>query len=349
MQINSLNAGGDASENFPRDGAGFLRQITGMDFVPFLLPEEDGFLAGGDVGGERGDVDHDLVHGDAAEDGAAPAADEDFRTLAGKAALVAIGITHGERGDAHGLRRDEGAAVADAVAGGDLADEGDAGLEGHDGAQFLLERVDRRTAVEGETDARHLERVAGKCDGAGAVEHVDEGGADAGGAEPGDDGLEAGELGGGERLVLVGDGEGGGHGFCFDAREHGDLAHGGKDVLFVEADAAHAGVDGDGDFQRIVTREAFKGNGLFGGGDDGDESAPGDFGALIGKRGAEDVDAGRDDDPGDFGDLDCLGEVCDAEGGDERGEFLHDGERAMAVGVCLYDCHDAGAAKPAVD
>ena len=121
LDVAACDARGDAGENFPDDGACLVGDFGDGE----LGAEELDFLAFGDfrVGG---DIDHHLVHGDAAEDGEAVAADPNDGSLAGNLAWVAIAVADADGCDAGGLGGDEGAAVGNAVACGEGADECDA-------------------------------------------------------------------------------------------------------------------------------------------------------------------------------------------------------------------------------
>ncbi len=77
-----------------------------------------------------------MIHGDAADEGVALVADENFRSFCGEVAREAIAVADADGGDAGGSGGDEGASVGDTVSGGDGSDEGDAGFEAHDVAEF---------------------------------------------------------------------------------------------------------------------------------------------------------------------------------------------------------------------
>ena len=73
------------------------------------------------------DIDDRVIHADAADKGCVAATDENGKVIA-EAAVEAVGISSGEKGETHGMRRDEGAVVSDGCTGGDGAEADDAGL-----------------------------------------------------------------------------------------------------------------------------------------------------------------------------------------------------------------------------
>ncbi len=106
----------------------------GGDGALLLAAEEDDFVAGRG-GWNVGYVDDGLVHGDAADDGGSLAVDED-RSAIGECAVEPVRVANGEQGDAHGFGGDEGAVIADDLAGREVADAYDAGLPGEDGLEL---------------------------------------------------------------------------------------------------------------------------------------------------------------------------------------------------------------------
>lgn len=151
MEVDSGDAGSDGSEDFPGDRVGLFRDFGDRD----VWAEEFDFVADGTVG-ERGDVGHDLIHGDSPEERAAGAVDGDFGIVAGDRAGVAVAVADADRCDAGGAIEDGGAAVGDPVASGEIADEGDAGFQGHDRLQTVLMLREGSTAVEHEAGANEV-------------------------------------------------------------------------------------------------------------------------------------------------------------------------------------------------
>ena len=73
--IKVRNAAGDAAEEMPWNGICFLSYFGGCDFVFSLFSYKNGFITNFDAL-DCIDIDHDLVHGHATQDGAALALDE---------------------------------------------------------------------------------------------------------------------------------------------------------------------------------------------------------------------------------------------------------------------------------
>lgn len=151
VEVASGDSRGDGSKEFPGDGIGFLGDFGGGD----VGAEEFDFVTGLAVG-EFGDVGHDLIHGDAAEEGAAGVADEDVGVVAGEGAGVAIAVADADGGDTGLFFKDGGASVGDGLTGGEVADERDAGFEGHDRLEFLLEGGEGGDAVEHESGSDEI-------------------------------------------------------------------------------------------------------------------------------------------------------------------------------------------------
>ncbi len=128
--MNTNDALLDAGENFPGNGASEVGEVGSSDGKFALGAEERGGVGGGDVWGV-GDIHHDLVHGDAAEDRARRAMDEDVGSASGESAWVAVCIAYGERGDACGAAGNERAAVAYRVSWWQGSDEGDTCVDAH--------------------------------------------------------------------------------------------------------------------------------------------------------------------------------------------------------------------------
>lgn len=97
-----------------------------------LGADEGGALAGGEVLDGRG-IDDGLVHGNAAEDGADPPAEEGPAAVA-ELGGEAVGIARAEDGEAGPALQGVGAAVADGRPGGKLLGVGDSGVQGEDRA-----------------------------------------------------------------------------------------------------------------------------------------------------------------------------------------------------------------------
>ena len=70
LEIDPGDSRGDGSEDLPRNGARFLRDFCNGK----MRPEELDFVSWS-AAWKIGDVDHDLIHGDSTEDGAALAMD----------------------------------------------------------------------------------------------------------------------------------------------------------------------------------------------------------------------------------------------------------------------------------
>ncbi len=81
-----------------------------------------------------GHIDENLIHGHAAQHGAPAAADQHMRSVVGGLPGKPIRISpHSQRGDAAWPLGDEGASVAHAPTGPQIADEEHAGLPGESG------------------------------------------------------------------------------------------------------------------------------------------------------------------------------------------------------------------------
>lgn len=88
-------------------------------------------------------------------------------------AWVAIAVAGGDGGDAHGVRGHEGAAVADAVSGWEVAHQRDAGRPLEDGLDEVLPGRDGRDTVEEEPGAGHFAlrvRVVGQSRAVGEMD-----------------------------------------------------------------------------------------------------------------------------------------------------------------------------------
>ena len=299
------------------------------------------------------EVDHGLIHADAADDGVALAVDEDVG-LIGEGAEVAVAITDGEGDDAGVVGGGPGGAVADGVAGLDDFEEGDAGFEGEGGGDgeglgALGGGVD---AVEEDAGADEVEVGVGKLQDGAGVGDVAGGGGEAVLVVEGEEFEEAFEL-----ETGVGEVAGGGVGVgevgvdAFDAGVAAGEA-GGEEFFGgvpVHADALHAGVD----FEVDAGGSAEGGGGFVdeaeffdGGGGEG-ELVLEEEGDLFFADAAEDEDGGGD---AGVAEGDAFFEEGDAEAvGAVLHEVMGDGEEAVAVGVGLDDGHDLGAVDVGAD
>lgn len=118
-----------------------------------------------------GDVDHDLVHGDAAENRAMSPADED-RSAVGKAAEQTVAVTDRDHGDGCAPGGAEGGPVTDGGSGGEGFEAGDPGFPREDGAELLLEAGHGADAIEGDPGPDTGAVGGGKGKHAGAVAGV---------------------------------------------------------------------------------------------------------------------------------------------------------------------------------
>ena len=90
----------EQGDNFVWDIIAPLGEVVDGDFAVALLSEEDDFLADGN-GRYIGDIDHDDVHANRADNSAGFSADEDVGFI-GHLAVVSIGIPDRREGDARG-------------------------------------------------------------------------------------------------------------------------------------------------------------------------------------------------------------------------------------------------------
>jgi hypothetical protein len=349
-EVNSWDPGVEVGEDFVGDGMGVGGEFVGGDGLVLLGAEEDDFVAivGGAVGAE---VDHDLVHADAPDDGVALTANEGVGAI-GEGAEIAVAIADGEGDDAGVAIRGPGGAVADGVAGFDDFEVNDVGFEGEgggdgEGAGAFGGGID---AVEEDAGADEIEVGFWELqDGAGVGDVAGGGGETVLGVE-GEDFMEAlellagvGEIGGvaiGEVRVDafdvgVTEGEAGGEQFFGGIPMHADALHAGIDF---QVDFG-GGAEGGGGF---VDEEEF----LDGGGGEA-EVVLKEKGDLLGADAAEDedglVDAG-------LAEGDAFFEKGDAEGVDAAvGEVLGGGDEAVAVGVGFDDGHHLGGADVSAD
>ena len=88
------DAGRNAGKDFPGDGAGGVGVVVGGDGLGALRAENDDFVAGFDAG-DLSDVEHGLVHADAADERRALAANQKAEAIA-EAAIEAVGVAGGE-------------------------------------------------------------------------------------------------------------------------------------------------------------------------------------------------------------------------------------------------------------
>src|SRR5882757_10194032 len=108
----------NAAEDFVGNGFADAGMFAGVDRFAVNGAEEDHFVAGCDAG-DGGDVDRGEVHGDASGYGSVLAAD-DYSSAIGKQAVKTVRVTYWQNGDAARVLRDECAAVAYGLSGGNL-------------------------------------------------------------------------------------------------------------------------------------------------------------------------------------------------------------------------------------
>lgn len=138
-----------------------------------LAADEDNFVADLHIR-NVGDIDHALVHADAADDLAALAVNEHFCVVAHHA-HPAVGVADRERCDDVAFFGGVGAAVADAFASVFFFDIGDARLEREHWFYvdvLVLRFVARVDAVEDNAWAYHIEEIFRMVDDDGAVADV---------------------------------------------------------------------------------------------------------------------------------------------------------------------------------
>ncbi len=311
-----------------------------------MLADEGGGVAAGSFGNVR-NVDHDFVHRDGSEEGAAFSVDEKEAAVAAGAGN-AVGVSGGDDGDAGFAVEPVASVVANGGAGG----------KGFDDAYF-------RVPAEGGFDAETLERgvrvgkdaeleeadadgvpavVGGETGEAGAVVDVEKEVVGCGSwSEAAEGGFEAIALGGGEGGVVGRVGEMGVNAVDSEERRFGE---GGGEFfrLFVpDSEAAHAGVDFDVDRENAAGfREFLVSFRFFGKGNGGDDVEFPEKRIFVGDGGTEEEDwrCGVD-----FADLRGFGDVGDGEnfgsGGADRGNGLA-GAEAVAVGFDDGNVADAG-------
>jgi hypothetical protein len=68
-------------KNIPRNRPSPRGDFTNRDFFVSLFPEQHHFLAGRHIARQVSHIDHQLIHGDAAKDGTAFAADKHLRAF----------------------------------------------------------------------------------------------------------------------------------------------------------------------------------------------------------------------------------------------------------------------------
>ncbi len=165
-KVVACDAGGELGEDFPWDGAGFAGEFGDEE----IFPEEDGFVAAFAVR-EVADVDNELIHGDAAEEGAGGVANEDVGVAFAEGARITVAVANAKNGGAGGFFQ-QSAPVGNAVAGGEGVGEGDARFERHDGTEFFLVFREWGEAVEEEAGAGEVGGFAAVTEEAGAVGEV---------------------------------------------------------------------------------------------------------------------------------------------------------------------------------
>ena len=165
-------------------------ELFGGDAFVALTSEEDGFIAGLDIG-DIGDVGHAHVHADAASDRGAVASDEDVREVR-HGAVIAVVIADGKHDDPRRMRRLIGAAIADHGACRDRLDLRDDGFPGQGWAEIdvFAEKFcahvafgGRPHAVAGDAGADELAMRVRPEDACGGVRDRADGGAEAVGGQ----------------------------------------------------------------------------------------------------------------------------------------------------------------------
>lgn len=150
--VDARDSGGDAGDDVAGDGVG-----SGSDFLPGDVgPHDFGNIAGLDAV-HVGDVDHDLIHGDATEDGAVGAVEVDAGACVGEVVEVAIAKADADSSDFGGTGGDVGVVVGDAVVFGECTQEGDAAVEGEGVAEFsVIGGGHGGVAVEDASETHHV-------------------------------------------------------------------------------------------------------------------------------------------------------------------------------------------------
>lgn len=180
FEVDSRHAGADAAEDLIVDGAVKGGKLVGGDGLAAVGADYGDYLADFYVI-HVAEVDHQLIHTDAAHDGTALSAKEEAGSCFGKMAAVAVGITDGHGGDVHISVGGEGAAVADGGAGTELLHVGDHGLEAQGRLYVTLVPHDagRCEAIEDDSGSDHIKMAAGKIQSGGAVGAMSDGKGDA--------------------------------------------------------------------------------------------------------------------------------------------------------------------------
>lgn len=287
LDVDAGDAGGDAGDDVAGDGVG-----AGGDFLPGDVGAHDFCHIAGLDAVHVGDVDHNLIHGDAAEDGAVGAVEVDACARVGEVVQVAISKADADGGNFGGAGGDVGVVVGDAVVFGEGAQEGDAAVEGEGVAEFAVVGGGHGgVAVEDAAQAYHV--------GAGGA--VVEYGRAAAEVRVGERGGKAGyglfvavDLAVGEGDVICRGREVRVDAFEVNVGEVAEVLNEGREVLGQDTCSPHAGVYVDVEV-RLFAVELAKGVVvvcLIGGGEGGAPSVLDDDVALGREAGAKDEGAG---------------------------------------------------------
>ena len=214
-----------------------MRQLVGVDALAALRAEKDDLAVHGHFG-HVGDVGHEHIHADAADDGRAPAAHQQVGAVA-EYARVAVAIANGHGHDARAARGGECAAIADRLP---RLDPGDAHGPGRKALRHLQAgHFAHAVAVKGNAGAHGVVAQIGIADARGG--RVVDDGSEAGAVYARDGALEGGVLSAGEVLLRVGHGEVGEHALHLHV---GAVAPARKQLVQLHvaarADAGHAGI-----------------------------------------------------------------------------------------------------------
>ena len=128
--VDALDAVAEGADDVVGVGALEGGPVVGRDGVLAASAEADDLVAGLHVG-DVGDVHGRVVHRDASDHGAGRAVDQHVAAVR-EGEGQTVRVAGGDRRHARALREAPGASVAERGAGGEVADLGDAGLEGED-------------------------------------------------------------------------------------------------------------------------------------------------------------------------------------------------------------------------
>ena len=300
--------------------------------------EEEGGVADVHIRDVR-DIDHDLIHADAAGNRGFLSVEDDV-AFGAVGADVTVGVADGERGDDAFALGDELAAIADGFAGMEMFEEDDFRIELHrlferDGMRDLVRRPE---AVLDDADAHHVVMSLGDFEDGRAFGDMADGDVNAACFDGVERLLESGELLLRVRLVFaVGGGEMGECALELEARQSFDIGSEVSGFFGTDADAAHARLNLEMDFRRLAEahggirkrlRELLRADGL--------RDAEIDDGLrFLGENHAEEQDGLRET---GLPELDALADGCNGEivramlDGDARAR-----NRAVAIGVGFDD------------